>query len=359
MKKLLIESLVDGCSQMHRIVEEDIGNIVDHPVSWERFRGSSVLISGAGGFLPFYCVTALLSANKRYDLGLRVIALLRNLNSVKQWPFRGRADLEIISQDVSAPLPSSIRADFIIHAASQASPRYYGSDPVGTLLPNTVGTANLLNLAVQSQAKAFLFFSSSEVYGSVPPEVEKISEDAYGYLDPLSVRSCYAESKRMGENMCVSWFHQFGVPVKIVRPFHIYGPGMRLNDGRVQADFVRNIVEGKDLIMKSDGSTRRSFCYISDATRGFLSVLLHGEDGEAFNVGSDSGEISVGELADLLVGLYPERKLKVIRATHDESSYLPSKVQRCNPSIAKISALNWAPKVPLISGFRRTVESYL
>ena len=162
--------------------------------------------------------------------------------------------MRLLVQDVCEPVALDEPIHFIVHAASQASPKYYGTDPVGTLSANVLGTYHLLNLAATHRVEAFLFFSSGEVYGQVAPERIPIRETDYGYLDPTDVRSCYGESKRMGETMCVAWAHQFGVPAKIVRPFHTYGPGMRLDDGRVFADFVADIVHDRDIVLKSDGA---------------------------------------------------------------------------------------------------------
>ena len=153
--------------------------------------------------------------------------------------------------------------------------------------------------------------------------------------------------------MCVSWFRQYGVPASIVRPFHTYGPGMRLDDGRVFADFVADIVHGRDLVVKSDGSARRPFCYLSDAVGGFFTVLLKGEPGEAYNVGNDRSEISIRGLAELLVSLFPDKGLRVRIEGYQETS-----VVRVCPDISRIRGLGWNPGTSLEQGFLRTVWSY-
>lgn len=163
----------------------------------------------------------------------------------------------------------------------------------------------------------------------------------------------------MGETLCVSYHHQFNVPTKIVRPFHTYGPGMQLNDGRVFADFVSDIVHNKDIIMKSDGSAIRAFCYLADAIVGFFIVLLQGENGEAYNVGNPYGEISIKELANTLINLFPEKMLRVIEIQKtDDNSYLKSNINRNCPDISKIENLGWSPKYAVSEGFIRTILSY-
>ena len=346
----------------NRIVEEDLQTITGQPLPWTDLAGKTVVVSGANGFLPAYLVETLLYLNEtRHDSPTRVIACVRDqTRAVGRFAaYAGRRDLQLMVQDVCAPLALNEKVDVVIHAASQASPRYFGRDPVGTLSANVLGTHQLLVLARDRGASNFLFLSSSEVYGQVLHAQIPIREDASGWVDPMDVRSCYAESKRMGETMCVAWAHQYGVPVRIVRPFHTYGPGMRLDDGRVFADFVADIVGNRDIIMKSDGRACRAFCYLGDAVAGFFAVLLKGVACQAYNIGNDKAEISILDLAHLLVGLFPEKGLRVVQQeVTNASGYLPSRVARQCPDVSKARALGWQPTTSITVGFKRTIESY-
>ncbi len=345
------------------IIDEDISFIISNDLPWHEFSDKTILITGANGCLPAYMVETLLNLKKLRGIGpSKIIALVRNIDAAQKRfsKYKERSDLEWIVQDVCDPVEIKCKVDYIIHAASQASPKYYGTDPVGTLSANVLGTANMLNLAIKSSAKGFLFFSSGEIYGHVDPSQIPMKENSYGYVDPLDVRSCYAESKRLGETMCISWMHQYGVPIKIVRIYHTYGPGMKLDDGRVFADFVSDVVNGRDIVMRSDGKAIRSFCYLSDAIIAFFTVILKGEIGQAYNVGNDKAEISVIDLANLLVSLYPEKKLKVIKQDENVTpGYLKSPFNRHVPDINKIKQLGWIPQISLNEGFKRTIESFL
>jgi UDP-glucuronate decarboxylase len=345
------------------IIEEDLQSITDFGLDWRSFSGKTVLVSGANGFLPAYMVETLLYLNEtRTEEKVKVLGIVRNRDRAlaRFAKYSQRSDLQLIVQDICQPVLLEEKIDYIIHAASQASPKYYGKDPVGTLSPNIIGTYYLLELARKNKIDGFLFFSSSEVYGTLNEDQIPTREDYYGYVDPANVRSCYAESKRMGETMCVSWHHQYKVPVKIVRPFHTYGPGMRLDDGRVFADFAYDIVNDRDIVMKSDGSASRAFCYLADAVTGFFCVLLKGNNGEAYNVSNDNCQIRIIDLAAILVSLFPEKGLKVIR---DEESikegYLKSKISQTCPDITKIKGLGWEPKYSIEDGFKRTIRSLL
>lgn len=347
----------------NRIVSEDVGRILQAPLPWGIFSGATVVVTGAGGFLAAYLVEVL-AALHELGRGPRIIGLVRNHEKARARfsDILHQGCLELVVHDVSTPFPDSLpQADFVIHAASNASPKFFGADPVGTIMANTFGTAHALEYARRSKSSGMLYFSSGEVYGIPSNPDQAVGEGDYGFLDPLSVRSCYAEGKRCGETMCVSWACQHQVAVKIVRPFHTYGPGMALDDGRVFADFVADVVAGRDIVLKSDGADKRPFCYLADATAGFFYVLLKGESAMAYNVGNPSGEIAIRDLAEIVAGLHPEKTLKVVReaASSQSSTYLKSPLKRAFPSIEKLSNLGWLPTTSVQEGFRRTVTSYM
>jgi nucleoside-diphosphate-sugar epimerase len=329
------------------IVEEDLKYITDADLPWDELKGTNILITGANGMLPSYMVETILYLNKtRFKKKVQIYAVVRNYEKalVRFHKYLNRSDLHFNIQDIREPLKINEKIHYFIHAASLASPKYYESDPVGVLIPNTIGTYNCLEFARRNPVKTFLYFSSGEVYGNIDGQ---ITETSFGNLDPLNPRACYAESKRMGETMCLAYYDQYGVPVKIVRPFHTYGPHMNPNDGRVFADFISDILNKKEIVIKSQGWAKRSFCYLSDATIAYFTVLLNGLSGEAYNIGGF--EISIRELAEILAREY---NLKVITGK-EESGY--SKV--C-PDITKIRKLGWSPKISVLDGFRRTVRSF-
>lgn len=344
----------------HPIIEEDLKKIVSSDLPWERLFGKTVLVSGANGFVPSYMLDVLIYLNETARAGIHAIALVRSKERAMRrlGHLAGRPDLNIVVQDVRDPYVGPNSIDFVIHAASQASPKYYSVDPVGTFAANIIGTWQMLKVARDSRSQGFLFFSSGEVYGRLEDPSVPVSETSFGSIDPLVVRSCYAEGKRGGETLCACWHAQFGIPAKIVRLSHTYGPRMDLDDGRVFADFVADMVAGRDIAMKSDGRASRPFCYLADAIQGIFTVLLRGTDGEAYNVGSDS-ETSILELAELLCRLFPERNCHVVRQERSpQDPYLASPVSGGHFDISKIRSLGWEPTTEIGKGFWRTVKSY-
>ena len=344
---------------MNKIVSEDILEI-SNEIERSYFQNKTILIFGASGFLPAYIVDFLMHLNSNYkDQQTKLICLVRNLPKALS-RFETHLDsplIDVISHDINIPFNYEFDINIIIHAASQASPKYYNVDPVGTLLPNVIGTNNLLQLALTKKTSSFLFFSSGEVYGQ--NRSDSFDEKDYGVVDPLSVRSSYAESKRMGENMCVSYAHQYKMDIKIIRPFHTYGPKMNLDDGRVFADFVSDIIENKNIIIKSDGKTERCYCYLKDAVIGFLKVLIYGDSGHAYNIGNPDETYSVSELAKKILETQKDTKLKLIFQEHDNKDYLKSPYFKMIPNINKVRELGWNPTTTVLEGFDRTIKSYI
>ena len=346
---------------LHPTISEDIDEILAHPLPWFKFDYKTVLITGAAGFLPSYMVECLLELRPKLSINCKVVALVRNIERARTRfaHHLGNPALHLVQADVSQPLPELPEPHFVIHAASQASPKFYGLDPVGTMTANLLGAAQLLERSLGWNLDSFLFFSSSEIYGQVDASQIPTRETDSGFTDISRPRSCYAESKRAVETLGASYAFQFGTPFKCVRPFHTYGPGMSLDDGRVFADLVRDIVLGTTLTLHGDGSAVRSFCYISDAVFAFFLVLLSGEAGHAYNVGNPNGALSIRQLADLLVGLNSGTEIKVqYNQPNTQRTYLPSTVSISLPNIDKIMALGWSPKWNPADGFSRTIKYF-
>ena len=342
------------------IVWEDINKIVSDFKFWEFFLNKRVIITGASGLLASYLVRTLLRANDCMELNLKVTGLIRTEPTAgsRLMPWINHPNLYLVYGNAeSYPYDSLDPHSIIIHAASLASPRTYSVDPVGTLLPNSVGTFQLCEQARKWKSSRFLYFSTGEVYGV--NSKEELSEIDFGYLDPNTVRSCYAESKRMGETTCIAYAHQHGVHTTSVRIFHTYGPQMNLEDGRVFADFVRDALNGKPIALASSGSAKRCFCYIADAVTAFLLLIVKGVAGGAYNLANPNAEISILDLG-WLIGSLVEPNLPVVSVDPSiaKPDYVGSPVLRSLPSILRLKTLGWQPDTSLKTGFTRTLLSY-
>jgi dTDP-glucose 4,6-dehydratase len=252
-----------------------------------------------------------------------------------------------------------MKPDYIIHAAGNATPQLFASDPVGTYRGALLGTHHLLELAQRSGSEGFLLLSSGAVHGVVPGERTIIDERVIGVVDPLDPYACYAESKRMAETMCAGWARQYGVPVRIARLSHTYGPGLRQDDDRAFAQFVYAIVERRDIILHTDGAAVRPYCYLSDAVDALLRILLLGGSGEAYLLANDTAACSVLELARLLVSLCPDRGSQLRMVAGSGAASIANRDPYHQLDTSKLRSLGWSPRVGVQEGFHRTLRSLL
>jgi dTDP-glucose 4,6-dehydratase/UDP-glucuronate decarboxylase len=260
--------------------------------------------------------------------------------------------------DVSKPLEVNRDVDYIIHAASIASPTFYRKHPIKTIETNVLGLKNLLDIAIRKNTRSFLNLSSSEIYGDPEKTHIPTSEEYNGNVSCTGPRACYDESKRLGETLCVNYYREYGVPVKVVRPFNVYGPGLKLNDRRVIPDFFNDAINKHKIEILSDGSPTRSFCYVSDAIKGFMLALLSEFNGEAFNIGNDKTEISMKEIAELIAEIVGNVDIELGKS--EEKEYLTDNPRRRCPDLTKTKAfLNYYPKVDIRTGLERIFQWYM
>lgn len=347
---------------MRDIIREDLETVFMQDIGWDAFDGKTVLVTGAYGMLASYVVHMLFYLREEKKIRVSVIAVVRSKKkfSDKFQEFADADYLTVVESGLKEPLEIEGPVDYIIHAASLASPQYYNVCPIDVLLPNVIGNYHLLNLAVEKRVAAYLLFSTGDVYGTVKG-VSAVTEKDYGAMDTLDAHNCYSESKRMAETMCMAFYRQKDVPVKIARIWHTYAPTMDVgHDPRVFASFAQNILRGEDIVMKSDGLGKRSFCYISDAVAGYFTILLRGEPGEAYNVCNESQFVSIVRLAEELAGLYPEKDIKVVRKKREEGEQYSENIllegQEAAPSSDKLKKLGWKPVVDIKEGFDRVIK---
>ena len=337
----------------------------------QEMAGSHVLLTGGAGFLGYYLVQSLLEWNRRAAPGRRVaLTVVDNyIRGVPRWLDDLSDDnLHLVQHDITQPLPREhCDFDYVIHAASIASPTFYRRHPIATMDANVNGLRLLLERSRELQdagrpLRGFLFFSSSEIYGDPEPAAIPTPETYPGRVSCTGPRACYDESKRYGETMCVNFAQQYGVRVTMARPFNNYGPGLKIADRRVIPDLVRNLLAGHDLTLHSDGSPSRTFCYVTDAIVGYFKTLVRGRSGEPYNIGQDVPEVTMKELADLVADLGRELwgySGRVVMEKSADERYLTDNPSRRCPDISKARReLGFAPSIPLVEGLRRSLVWY-
>ena len=352
---------------MTTILQEDLTRIHSVIEPKNKFSNSTVLITGCAGFLGFYFMQYLV----RYaaPLGItKVIGLDTFLLDKPDWLVKLEAafpdKLELYKFDISTDSLASIsgaqEARYVIHMASIASPTFYRQYPLETIDANIWGLRRLFDFYRDSpKLGGMLFFSSSEIYGDPDSAHIPTDEEYRGNVACVGPRACYDESKRFGETICHVFAKKYNMPITVARPFNNYGPGMRLNDKRLPADFATCVLKNTDIVILSDGKPTRTFCYVSDAVTGYLLCLLHGKF-DYFNIGIEKPEISVRDFAEIYRTAGQEflnYAGKVQYESSKDSEYLIDNPNRRCPIIEKARrVIGYDPQILVEEGVRRYLQ---
>lgn len=344
---------------IHPYIYEDIKKISDADIDWSRFKNKTLLLTGAGGFIGYYLTCAILIRNDVYGDNITMIALERDMGFMEKrfGDLLKREDLVVLIQDVCSDLDCQ-RADFVIHAASQASAYFFEHDPVGTIDANLTGTTKVLEYAKKSKAESTLVISSLKIYGALHNGKNDIMEEDIGYLNLDDYKNCYAQGKRAGETLSCCFSKQYDMNIKIARPSYIYGPS-RIDDDRVWAQFIANIVRKQDILLKSNGATLRSFCYVTDTATAFLKILLDGENCTPYNIANPASNVTIRNFAKAATEVFPELNMKLVFENPEDAKEPEPSPMAQTPEILNAERLNsigWQPQVSLKDGIKRAVK---
>lgn len=334
--------------------KEDILQIFECDFPWEKLSGTNILVTGATGLIGG-CLVEALMMNPHRDY--QVYASGRNEERARARfkDFADSPDFHFVKYDVMLPLESDVRFDFIIHAASNASPNFFAQKPVEVIKSNIDGVAHLMEYGLNHGMKRFLYVSSGEVYGEGDGRV--FTEDYSGYVDCAKPRSCYPSSKRAAETLCVCYAAEYGADIVIARPCHTYGPHFTEQDNRVYAQFIRNVLRGEDIVMKSTGEQFRSWCYVVDCVSALLHILLKGTNGEAYNIADADSNISIRELAETIAAIGGRKVVIDLPDADEKRGFNP--VTKSVFSTGKLEALGWLPQSNISAGLEKTIRELL
>ena len=327
-------------------IDNDIEKIYNNTKKFiNKFSNKKILVTGGNGFLGKYFVKVFLEYNKFLKKPLKLVVL--DLKFKKNEKIND-SNVTYIEKDVSKNFSIDRKIDYIIHAAGIASPFYYRKKPIETLEVSIEGTRNCLDLARKYKSK-FIFFSSSEIYGDPDKKNIPTKEVYRGNVSTLGPRACYDESKRLGETLCYIYNNKYNLDINIIRPFNVYGPGMKQKDYRIFPNFISNILNNKKINIYGTGKQTRTYCYITDAIEGFIRVLCYGKKGEVYNIGNTDPEISVSQIFKILNKIH-NKKIHSKFIKHPKS-YPSDEPQRRCPDLTKAKThLNYKPKVKLEDG---------
>ncbi len=333
----------------NHILIKDFEYIYSNREYWNSLNNKSILITGAYGSIARYLSYYLLWLKKEKNLNITLYLNGRSKNKLDKY-FSKYTDLFMpIIEDISLScntLPECM--DVVIHAASPARPDLFSKYPVETILPNVMGLNNLL--AKYKKAK-FLYFSSASVYGENSSEI--LDEKVIGKINYLDTMSSYAESKRVGELLCRSYFEEYSVDTRIIRISHTFGPTLNFNeDTRAFSIFIKSALEDNEIVINSDGTSKRAFLYISDSIIGMFDVLFSGVSGETYNIGGNCF-ISIKDFAYIIAEIC-NCKVKILKKTIAQDN---NSNHEQAPSNKKLEKLGWSQNIDVKTGIKKTINS--
>ena len=319
---------------------------------WSMLSGKNILVTGATGLIGGCLVDILMS---RPGIDYHVYASGRNEERARARfsSYMSDAHFHFIRHDVTNPLESDLTFHYIILAASNASPNFFAQSPVEVIKANVLGVAHTIEYGLGHGMERLLYVSTGEVYGEGDGRV--FTEDYSGYVNPLNPRSCYPSSKRAAETLCACYAAEYGADVVIARPCHTFGPFFTPSDNRVYAQFIRNILRGEDIVMKSTGSQYRSWCYVVDCASALLHILLKGDCGQAYNIADPTAIITIRELAEMVAQIGHRQVVCQVAGEEERKGYNP--VTRSVYSIDKLSALGWTIEGSMYEKMQRTIAA--
>ncbi len=339
----------------HRLYLHDLKNSCTQDIPWEKLSEKTVLVTGASGLIGSAVIDILMYRNRYHNQKTTVIAMGRNPArlAARFASYQDTPWFHMAVQDVTTPFTLQDRVDFAIHAASNADPRTYSTDPVGTMTGNFLGMLQVLNYVNQNHGARVLYVSSGEVYGE-GTGIESFKEGYSGYVDCTSPRACYPSSKRAAETLCASYYKQYGLETVIARPCHVYGPTATKQDSRASAQFFNNVLRGEDIVLKSQGLQLRTYCYGTDCASAILCILLKGKAGEAYNVADKNSLVTIRRFAELTAEASGKHVVFDLPDKIEREGY--TVVTKAVLDASKLEDLGWQAQTPIAEGIKKTIE---
>lgn len=334
---------------------DDVDRVIRNIPHKEKLFGTKILLTGATGMICSCIAEVLFLMEKKYNAGIKVVMAGRNRERLQERfsGIKGEWDWRYLFYDAVGYEAIKEEADFVIHGAGNASPTFYGEQPVETILGNIVGLHVLLDMVKNNGNGRLLYISSGEVYGN-KDGIQEYKEEDYGIIDASNGRACYPNAKRLAESLCLAYGDEFDVDVTIARPGHIYGPSITANDSRASAQFTRDAVSGGNLVMKSEGAQKRSYCYTLDCASAVLTVLINGARNEAYNISNRNSVVTIRQWAEQLAS-YADVDIMVVKPSEKERRRY-GMMRNSVLNADKLEELGWRAEYGLSEGIQRTVD---
>lgn len=334
------------------ILKDDLEYITNFNLPYQKLKEHTVLVTGATGLIGFQLIKALLAIGN-----IRIIALIRNMDKAKRiYTKEEMQNISFVIGDIVEKINIDMDVDYIFHCAAVTTSKMMINNPVETIITSVNGTNNILKLALEKSSKSVVFISSMEMYGAFNSNVGEITEETIGYIDPLELRSNYPESKRLCENMCIAYLHEYNVPVKIARLAQTFGAGILPWENRVFAQFARSVLNETDIVLHTKGLSEGNYCYTSDCITGLFTILLNGENGEAYNISNPKNHTTIANMANMVAENIANNKIKVIYDIPESNTYGYAAETKMKLNSDKLQKIGWIPHVDLEESYNRMIE---
>lgn len=344
---------------LNKVLVEDFENVSKLDINWTDLDGSTILVTGATGLIGSLFIRSIMYCANQRKINIKILAQVRSTEKADAIfaEYKDLANLEYVVGDVRTTPAIEEKVDYIIHAASITASRMMIEQPVETLLTSVEGTKNMLELARVKKVKSFIYISSMEVYGTFTgAQAQNVTEDDLGYINNLAVRSNYPESKRLCENMCIAYQSQYNVPVKIARLSQTFGAGILPGENRVFAQFARSAAAHGDIVLHTEGKSEGNYCYSSDSVKGLLTILLKGENGQAYNVVNPNTHTTIADMAKMVCDNFSDGQSKLVFDIPTENKYGYAADTKMKLNADKLIALGWKPQVDLKEAYNRLIR---
>ena len=351
---------MDGLEEsLDTVLQEDLQFIADKLLPYEKLNGKSVLVTGATGLIGVSLIRAMLCICRVRNIDITIYAMIRNEKKADDIykRLKKRKNLKFIVHDITEPLNLHEKVDYIIHCASITASKVMVEKPVEVLDTAILGTKNLLQLAKEQSVESFVYISSMEMYGKFDEPNCEVTEEKIGYINPLSVRSNYPESKRLCENMCIAYMFEYGVPVKIARLAQTFGAGILKEENRVFAQFAKSAILGNNIILHTTGLSEGNYCYTRDAVTAIFTIMLFGTNGEAYNVANPKAHMTIRDMAFMVANELAEGKIKVEFDIPKSNIYGYAQDTKMILNAEKLCKLGWKPEVDIKQMYERLISS--
>ena len=315
-----------------------------------KIKNASVLVTGATGLIGSCAVDVLVAANEKFNANITIYAMSRSKETVKKR--FGNSVIPVV-QNITTSLMDNVEYNFILHGASNADPKLYAMQPAETMVTNIIGTKNILDYCVRHKNTRMVFTSTFEVYGYIEGK-EIYSEDMSGIIDQTVLRNGYPESKRSCELLIRSYVDEYKVKAVIARLPSVYGPTMLESDSKAHAQFLWNALKGEDIVLKSKGDQKRTYCYVIDVVSALFAIFEKGENGSIYNISNENSVASIAEVAELCANLTDTHVIYESPDAIESKGF--SKTKSCILENSKLKELGWSGKYSLIDGLIETLE---